>query len=127
MARVLYVDDNPLNIRLMEAVFDLHQDFELATATRGREALEMLTTNDVDLVLLDLRLPDIQGERVLEEMGRDAATASIPTIVVSADDDRRSAQQLINMGATAYVSKPFEMDRFIELVEKTLEQNSKAE
>ena len=102
-ATVLIVDDDASLLRVLVAAFEARQ-FDVATATGGRPALDHLTISEPDVVILDLGLPDIDGIEVCRLMRR---IARCPIIVLSADgaDDRKVAA--LDGGADDYVTKPF--------------------
>ena len=82
---VLYVEDNPSNVRLVEQILRRQPAVRLTVALRGLEALDIARNDPPDLVLLDLHLPDLPGEEVLRMLRRDPRTESVPVVVVSAD------------------------------------------
>ena len=102
-ATVLIVDDDASLLRVLVAAFEARQ-FDVATATGGRPALDHLTISEPDVVILDLGLPDIDGIEVCRLMRR---IVRCPIIVLSADgaDDRKVAA--LDGGADDYVTKPF--------------------
>ncbi|MBK9125078.1 MAG: response regulator [Chloroflexi bacterium] len=104
--RVLVVDDNRTN-RLMLSANLSKQGHDVATAEDGRVALEMLSTGEFDLVLLDIMMPGMNGYQVLESMKADADLRNIPVIVISALDELDAAVRCIEMGAEDFLTKPF--------------------
>jgi signal transduction histidine kinase len=105
--RILVVDDEELNRILLAA--NLHQaGYLVDTAEDGQQALEMLHTQTFDAVLLDLVMPRMDGYQVLAEMKRDAALRRTPVIVISSTDEMESIVRCIEMGATDYLTKPFD-------------------
>lgn len=115
--RVLYVDDNASNVKLLRAVMSFRPEIELLTAGAGYEGLEAARREIPDLVLLDLNLPDIRGDEVLDRLRADPLTAGIPTIMVTAEDDAEVARRLIERGAAGYIAKPFDMDLLLKTVD----------
>ena len=81
----------------------------LLSAISGRAGLECAVRDVPDIILLDLNLPDLQGEDVLSELKADPATAAIPVIVLSADASRGVIHRLLAGGAFAYLTKPIEL------------------
>jgi adenylate cyclase len=79
----------------------------VATATNGREALELLQANPIDLVLLDIMMPDMNGYEVLERLKADPQLRHIPVIMISAIDEVESVIRCVELGAEDYLSKPF--------------------
>ena len=104
---ILVVDDNEDN-RDMLARRLRRQGYEVLTAVGGRTALEMLERNAVDLVLLDVMMPDLDGYSVLQRMKSDAGLRDIPVLMISALDELDSVARCIQLGAEDYLGKPFE-------------------
>lgn len=117
---VLYVEDSPSNLRLVERVLAQRPAVELLTATRGEEGIRLAREQRPDLVLLDLHLPDVTGNEVLRRLREDPATGEIPVVVVSADAIPSQVERLLAAGAHAYLTKPFDLARFLELVDEAL-------
>ena len=105
---ILVVDDNRLN--RMRLAHSLQQEgHSAAMAEDGRQALAMLAEQTFDVVLLDLVMPELDGFQVLEHMKRDSRLRDLPVIVISALDDMDSILRCIEMGATDYLPKPFDV------------------
>jgi two-component system cell cycle response regulator len=106
--QILVVDDNRLN--RMRLAHSLEQEgHSPAMAEDGRQALEMLAEQAFDVVLLDLVMPELDGFQVLEQMKRNSRLRDLPVIVISALDDMDSILRCIEMGATDYLPKPFDV------------------
>ncbi len=110
---VLYIEDNPSNVQLVEKIFALARDMVLSVATEGAAGLAAARDMLPDLILLDLHLPDMSGEQVLAALLADAATANIPVIIVSADASPIQNKRLRAAGAVGYVTKPFDVDNLL--------------
>ena len=80
---------------------------EVETAVHGRAALETLAARPIDLVLLDIMMPEMDGFEVLERMRADAVLRTIPVIMISAVDEIEAVAKTIELGATDYLPKPF--------------------
>jgi serine phosphatase RsbU (regulator of sigma subunit) len=103
---LLVVDDNKVNRMLLTHSLE-EQGHRVALAVNGREALELLRTNPIDLVLLDIEMPEMDGYQVLSAMKQDRQLRHIPVIMVTAVDEIESAIRCIEMGAEDYLPKPF--------------------
>jgi signal transduction histidine kinase/CheY-like chemotaxis protein len=114
--RVLYVEDNPSNLRLVERVLARRPDVELRSATGGREGLALARRERPDLVLLDLNLPDVPGEEVLRVLRTDPETAHVPVVVVSSDATPDAARRTRHAGAAAFITKPLDIRALLETV-----------
>jgi class 3 adenylate cyclase len=106
-AVILVVDDNTDN-REMLARRLRRQDYEVVTAEGGTAALTVLTSTPVDLVLLDVMMPDLDGYAVLQRLKADPALRDIPVLMISALDDMDSVVRCIQLGAVDYLGKPFD-------------------
>ncbi len=103
---VLVVDDNEMNRDLLLRRLE-RSGFSLCSATNGEEALAVLGKVHVDLVLLDIMMPVMDGYEVLAQMQRNPGMSKVPVIMITALDDVESAVRCIDMGAADYVTKPF--------------------
>jgi CheY-like chemotaxis protein len=83
-------------------------------------AVELARQHRPDLVLVDLHLPDMHGEEVLRRLQADPATAAIPVLVISADATARQVERLRAAGARAYLTKPIDIQAFLDLVDQFL-------
>lgn len=112
---VLYIEDSPMNVKLMEQIF-AHRfpDFALMIAIDGESGLAMVAEADPALVLLDYHLPGISGLEVLQTIR--AAGDPVPVIVVTADARPELAEAMVNAGAQAIVTKPFDFATFLDQV-----------
>jgi len=103
--RILIVDDNKMNRLLLAR--GLEQDgHKLAFAENGRQALDLLRAQSVDLVLLDVLMPEMDGYQVLEQLMADPHLKNVPVVMVSAVDELESVVKCIEMGAEDYLPKP---------------------
>ncbi len=107
--RLLYIEDNLSNLRLVERLLTRRPDVELVAAMQGRLGLDLARQHRPVMVLLDLHLPDVDGAEVLRQLRDDPATASIPVVIVSADATPGQIQRLLGAGARAFLPKPVEV------------------
>ncbi len=114
---VLYIEDNPSNIKLVDTILKERPEITLLVAQQGSLGLELAREHAPALVLLDLNLPDISGEEVLRRLRADQRTARIPVVMVSADATSRQAVRLRNVGADGYLTKPFDIAQFFAVVD----------
>lgn len=122
---VLYVEDNQANYTLVDRILKQRPGIKLISATHGEAAIDTARKQAPDLILLDLNLPDIHGSEVLQRLQQDAATQSIPVVVISADATSAQIERLLTMGARNYITKPFRMDRFLFTVDEVLQESSR--
>ncbi len=119
-ARILAVDDEPELTELME--FHLARAGHIVTtAAHGWEALACVRRERPDLILLDLMLPDIDGFGVCEILRREAHTATIPVIIVSAWASNDSRHLGLEFGALDYITKPFSPRELVARVNRLLQ------
>src|SRR5690606_38068715 len=119
--RVLYVEDNLANLNLVESIFEDRPEIQLLPALQGRMGLELAREHRPDLILLDLHLPDMNGEDVLQQLRSDSRTSNIPVLVISADATPRQIARLRAAGARGYLTKPLDLDEFLREVDAALE------
>jgi len=93
---------------------------------QGRLALDLAREHQPILILLDLHLPDIPGDQVLQKARDDPATAAIPVVIVSADATPGQTQRILAAGASAYLSKPFNVSELLRIVDDLLSECSHA-
>jgi PAS domain S-box-containing protein len=113
---VLYVEDNLANLELVNGLFGRAGDVQVVSARQGRLGIELAAHHHPDLVLLDLHLPDLDGDEVLRRLRADPRTADIPVIVLSADATRDQIERLKLAGASDYVTKPIDVPVFLRAV-----------
>ena len=119
--RLLVVDDN--RIERMKLSRSLRgQGYAVDTADNGLLALEMLRTQQFDLVLLDIVMPGMDGHQVLKEIKDDDKLRVIPVIVISGFDDSDSVQLCMDLGAKNHLSKPVTTDSLTSCVEVCLDK-----
>lgn len=106
---VVSIEDNPANMRLMESVAARRPGVRLLQAQQGRLGLDLIESSHPDLILLDLHLPDVPGQELLRILRGNPRTASTPILIVSADASPGLVDRLVAMGASGYLSKPFEV------------------
>ena len=119
-ATVLYVEDNPSNLRLVERILAERPAVRLIPAMQGRLARALAREHRPDLILADLHLPDISGEEVLRELQADPQLKDTPVIIASADATPGQKTRLLAAGARAYLTKPLDVAELLGLLDATL-------
>jgi len=114
---ILSIDDNPANLEVMARYLRGRPGARLLSVASGRAGLECAIRDVPDVILLDLHLPDLQGDQVLNELKADPATAGISVIVLSADASRGVIHRLLAAGAFAYLTKPIELAELGDLLD----------
>lgn len=115
---VLYVEDNEVNVEVMRAVFAAEPGLRLHSCNTGAQALARVDQGGIDLVLLDLGLPDMDGQELLARLLRLDAAPRI--IVVSADARSETVARVLDAGAFACLSKPFDVVRLRDLIARVM-------
>lgn len=118
MAQILLIEDDRTFSRILEG-FLTKNNYSVATSYDGREGLKAFSSDPFDLVLLDYRLPDINGLDMLAEMKR--ANPSVQVIIMTGFSDIRTAVKAIKAGAYEYITKPVNPDELLMLLRKALE------
>jgi adenylate cyclase len=111
---ILVVDDLPQNVRLLEAVLS-PKGFRVATASSGEEALDVLSQEHPDLVLLDILMPGMDGYEVCRRIRQDPGTAFLPVIMITASGEEQKIRA-IESGADDFVNKPFDQAELLARV-----------
>jgi class 3 adenylate cyclase len=111
---ILAVDDQPANLRLLDAVLS-PRGYRVVRATSGEQALELLPSSGVDLVLLDIVMPGIDGYEVCRRIRRAPETAFLPVVMITASGHQEKTRA-IEAGADDFVSKPFDQSELLARV-----------
>ena len=117
---ILYVEDNVANFELIQQVLADYSQLKLLWAADAKNGIELVHQYHPSLILLDLHLGKSNGVDVLRQLKQDQRTADIPVIVVSADATSGQPERLAALGAYAYLTKPFDVKRFVQLIEELL-------
>ena len=118
--RVLYIEDNPVNVMLMQAMLARVPRLEMTSAALPAIGLQMAKDERPDLILLDIQLPGMDGYEVLRRLRLGAATRDIPVIAVSANAMPEDVRQGLEAGFVRYLTKPVGLLELIDTVERTL-------
>ncbi len=117
---VLYIEDNPDNIRLVERLLMSRPTTTLHVATTAHDGIKAAVDLAPDLILLDNRLPDATGSDVLSQLGASAITSAIPVVILTGDSDRKTADKFLAIGATEFLAKPFDIHEFLAIIDRHL-------
>jgi PAS domain S-box-containing protein len=121
---ILYVEDNSSNTRLMEAVLADFKEINLISATHGRSALGLARDHQPNVILLDVHLPDLMGDKVLKLLREDPITQSIPVVMLSADATKSRMASFLEIGAIEYLTKPLDLENLFDVLARVLPQDS---
>jgi len=104
--KVLYIDDSPLQIKLMGIFLKNNPKLELVPAQSGKEGIYKAQNEPTDIILLDMEMPEMDGEAVLKALKQSHLTSDIPAIMFTSSDEPGLEEKLVNLGAAAFLKKP---------------------
>jgi PAS domain S-box-containing protein len=110
---VLYIEDNPVNLLIVQELLAQRPDLQLHTASDGLSGVSLAKTQKPDLILVDMQLPDIDGHEVLRRLRADAATAAIRCISLSANALPEDIERALKAGFDDYWTKPLDLRAFM--------------
>ena len=117
--KVLIVDDVPTNVMLVQAILK-KEGYTLLTCDSGTKALRIANEKHPNLILLDIMMPEMDGYEVLQHLKSNPETTDIPVIIMSALSDMQSIVKGYQLGATEYVTKPFQREELVKRVTFTV-------
>jgi len=115
MSKILIVDDDFTVTELMKALTAM-EGHKPTTVNDSLQAIEIAKSVNPDLITLDLMMPGLTGFELCKLFRDDPEFANTPIIIVSAKDDPESKRQALDLGATDYLTKPFNIDELLELI-----------
>jgi CheY-like chemotaxis protein len=121
---LLYIEDNPANLMLVEDIIAARDDLELLSARDGYAGIELARNTLPDLILMDINLPGINGTEALKILAKDPLTSHIPVIALSANAIPRDIEKGLAAGFFRYLTKPIKINEFIDTVDLALETGS---
>ena len=117
---ILIVDDVATNLRFIGEL--LKEEYSLSMARSGDQALKMLKKIDADLILLDVKMPKMDGIDVMEQLSKDERLSKIPVVFLSADGQEETQDKVYSLGAADFIKKPFEPKDLLNRIENALEK-----
>jgi PAS domain S-box-containing protein len=117
---LLYVEDNPANLMLVEDLIARRPDIRLLSAADGSRGVEIALESCPDVILMDINLPGISGVEALRILGRHAATTRIPVIALSANAGPRDIAKGLEAGFFRYLTKPIKVVEFMKTLDEAL-------
>jgi CheY-like chemotaxis protein len=121
------VEDNPANVDLVEQILERRESLLLFSATDGPQGIALARQHRPHVILMDINLPGMSGLEALQILSQDAATRHIPVIAVSANAMPLDVVKGLSAGFFRYLTKPFQIDRFLEVLDLALAQSLSAE
>jgi CheY-like chemotaxis protein len=117
---VLYVEDNPANMRLVEQILGQFPDVELIGVQTAESGLDVAEEQQPELVLMDINLPGMDGFQALAELKQREQTKHIPVVAVSANAMDLDMQRGLDQGFDGYLTKPFNLQEFMSMIRTQL-------
>ena len=117
--KVLVIDDDDTIIAQVEAILD-QNGFIPIVASNGPSGLEKTKSENPDVIMLDRRMPDMNGSEVLDVLKGDESTQDIPVIMLTGDNDIKDVSENFEQGAVDYIVKPFSADNIVMRIQKVL-------
>lgn len=118
---VLYIEDNPDSVLLMEAIIEQIGNIRLLTAANATIGYDLSTSKRPDLILMDINLPGMNGLQALKRLRRTEETKNIPVIAVTSNTQLMDVEAGLKAGFKAYITKPIKVSEFIQIIDETLD------
>lgn len=119
----MYIEDNPDNLIFIRQVLKAYTNIHLITSMEGKAGIELALAYRPDLILMDIHLPGMDGFMALKALRANQETQSIPVVAVSASAMGEDVEIGMNAGFDAYLTKPINVTRLMEVVGRLLETN----
>jgi CheY-like chemotaxis protein len=117
---VLYVEDNPENVILMDAIISQMGNIQMINAFNATLGFDLATSKYPDLILMDINLPGMNGIQALNQLLRTRQTKDIPVIAITSSSTPKDVEAGLEAGFKAYITKPINVPEFIRTIEKIL-------
>jgi CheY-like chemotaxis protein len=118
---LLYVEDNPSNLKLVKLIIGRYPSMRLLTAVNGFDGIEIARKSQPDVILMDINMPGLNGFEVLEILHSDPATAHIPVLALTANAMPRDIKKGMEAGFFKYITKPIMVNEFMEALNVAME------
>jgi len=119
---ILYIEDNPANLRLMSIAIGKYSSYHLISAPDGRIGIDLAISQNPDLILLDINLPNEDGYTIFSRMKTIEALKNIPVIAVTANAMKSDIDKGIQAGFVDYITKPIDFEKLLSVIDKTIKQ-----
>lgn len=118
MKTIMIVEDSATTRSMIRAVLEEFDEVETVEAASGFEAIKLLPSQEVDLVVTDINMPDINGLELINFMRKDERWVKIPIIIISTERSEEDKRRGVALGADAYITKPFDPEDLQGLVKE---------
>lgn len=116
--KIMLVDDSPIMLRNIKNILD--RKYEVFLTTSGQQALKAIPEKEPDVVVLDYKMPDLDGKAVFEEMQKDEYMKNIPVIFLTSVSDSKTIQSILALKPAGYILKPPDKDKVLETIQEAL-------
>ena len=118
---ILIVEDSSTTRALIKAIIEEMGDFQTVEASSGFEALKLLPTQEFDLVITDINMPDINGLELINFMKNNSKYMNVPLVIVSTERSEEDRKRGMALGAMAYITKPFKAYELQEIIKQVID------
>jgi CheY-like chemotaxis protein len=118
---VLYIEDSPVDMALVAQLIARRSDLKLLMAVDAYSGIKIAREKHPDVIVMDIKLPDITGFEALGILNKDPETANIPVMAVSCDAYPNQIEKELKPGFFTYLIKPFQLDEFMHMLDLTLQ------
>lgn len=120
MTRVLIVDDSPTETHVLRNMLEKH-GYEISVAENGEQGISMAKSESPDVILMDIVMPGVNGFQATRKLSKDAATATIPIIIISTKDQDTDRIWGMRQGAKDYLTKPVTEQDLLQKIKGALD------
>ena len=120
LKKILYIEDVMVNIKLVGHILSLRKNISFLSATKALEGIEIAESEIPDLILMDLRLPDMDGITAYKKLQSINKVKDIPVIALTANAMDGEAEKALGLGFKDYITKPFDIEKFLNIIDKVL-------
>lgn len=118
--KIMIVDDSPVMLRSMKGILD--RVYTVYLSTSGEQALHAIPEKEPDLILLDYKMPEMDGIAVLEAMRADDRMKDIPVVFLTSVADRKTVDSILRLKPAGYILKPPDQEKVFETIENALKK-----
>ena len=122
---LLYIDDNPADLKLVERIIARYPNIRLLTSMHGNSGIEIARVSQPDVILMDINLSDISGFKALKLLHSDSTTAHIPVLALSANASPLNIESGLEAGFFRYLTKPIKINELMDALGVALEFSGK--
>ena len=119
--QIFIVEDNEKNLELFKAVLGTIPNLDISTSITGKEGLQLIKTNDIDVIILDIQLPDMSGIDICKELRKLEKYKKTPILAVTSFAMKGDKERILDAGFNDYIPKPLQIKEFRESIKKYLE------